>query len=112
MRSMWAMCLALAGLPAAAAEVSQFDSIGKIGVNGPMGTRAGEVYVWAAGGAWSAGNPAFCDTSQPYTFDATSTEGSLMHTFLLAAWAGKRQISPYIEGCLNGKPRIVRIDMR
>jgi hypothetical protein len=76
------------------------------------GLGPGEAYVYAASGSWSIGNPDGCTTAYPYTYSMTTVAGKALHATLLAAHLAGKTITLYINGCLSGKPRITRVDLR
>jgi len=76
------------------------------------GLGPGEAYIYASSGSWSLGNPEGCSTAYPYTYTMTTSAGKALHATLLGAFLSGRPVSLYISGCMSGKPRVVRADVR
>ena len=89
------------------------DTVGTLSVKGDgYALGPGEAYLYASSGSWSSGNPDACSSAYPYTYSMTTPAGQALHASILAALIAARQITVYIDGCLNGKPQVSRVDVR
>lgn len=68
----------------------------------------GEAYLYLSSGDTAQGA---CDTNYPYTYDASSVSGQVLHSSILAAFMAEKPVKVYIDGCLSGKPKISRINV-